>query len=229
MAILLLISFLIVMLSIDAIIQYKRKNKEDVSVKNYFNTTDLLDEKKIIIPRGILFDKTHTWTHMKKYGNVRVGVNDFLQHIIGDITKVIMKNNNEYVKRNDLLLSIIQNGKKINLYSPVNGKIVCCNNNLLKNSNLINESPYEDGWIYEISPTNWEKDIKSMLMDKTAFEWIETEFVRFKDFLTNTQLKNKEELIILQDGGEIKDKILSNFGPEMWEEFQLNFINKNKL
>jgi len=223
MTALFLISFLIVVLSIDAIIQYRKKRKENVSENIYINKSDVLSEKKIFMPKGIFYDKTHTWAHMKKYGNVRVGVNDFLQHIVGDVTKVILRKNDEVVKRNDLLLSIIQNGKKIDLYSPINGRIVYSNNNLLKDSNLINVSPYEDGWVYEISPSDWEKDIKSMLMDKKAFKWIEDEFIRFKDFLSNTI---KEGDVVLQDGGEIKDNVLSYFGPNIWEEFQINFINK---
>jgi hypothetical protein len=59
---------------------------------------------------------------------------------------------------------------------------------------------------------------------------IKNEFSRLKDFLA-VALKPDEEkyaLAILQDGGELRDGILSNLGPEVWEDFQTNFIDPSR-
>ena len=42
-------------------------------------------------PEGLYYDKTHTWAFMEKEGLIRVGIDDFLQHVTGTITRVIMK------------------------------------------------------------------------------------------------------------------------------------------
>jgi hypothetical protein len=61
-------------------------------------------------------------------------------------------------------------------------------------------------------------------------EWLKNEFSRLKDFFASIKLTNNAELtpIILQDGGELNDNILANFGPEIWEDFQTKFINTSK-
>lgn len=48
-------------------------------------------EKSLIIPGGMLFGRSHTWAFMEKDGAVRVGIDDFLQHVTGTITRVRMK------------------------------------------------------------------------------------------------------------------------------------------
>ncbi|MFA5819630.1 MAG: hypothetical protein WC854_10155 [Bacteroidales bacterium] len=59
---------------------------------------------------------------------------------------------------------------------------------------------------------------------------IKNEFSRLKDFLAVTLKADTEKYarIILQDGGELKDGTLSNLGPEVWEDFQTNFIDPSK-
>ena len=76
------------------------------------------------IPKGIYFDKTHTWAFLEENGVVRVGIDDFLQHITGKITRIKMKDPGKKVKKGDQILSIVQNGKQLNLYAPVSGTIV---------------------------------------------------------------------------------------------------------
>lgn len=47
--------------------------------------------RSLIAPAGILYNKSHSWSFMEKDGTVRVGIDDFLQHITGSITRVVMK------------------------------------------------------------------------------------------------------------------------------------------
>ena len=61
-------------------------------------------------------------------------------------------------------------------------------------------------------------------------QFIKNEFSRLKDFLATT-LKAETDIyngIILQDGGELRDGVLSNLGPEVWEEFQTKFIDPSR-
>lgn len=226
MVLLIVLAFLLVCLTVDAVIQYKKRREAAVNGATSF-TQEMLDSQRIVIPKGLYFDKTHTWTYMDKYGSVRMGINDFLQHITGPITGVNLKNVGDIVKKGELLLSITQEGKKLNIYSPVSGKIRAYNNELMKDTSLINTSPYSEGWVYDIEPEKWLKEAKLMFMAEKANEWLKNEFVRFKDFIAIIQAGKVEFAnVALQDGGEIKDNVLSELGPEVWEEFQTNFIEK---
>ena len=57
--------------------------------------------------------------------------------------------------------------------------------------------------------------------------WLSGEFTRLKDFLVFAVQTNTPQTacVIYQDGGVLKDHILADLGPEIWEDFQAKFIN----
>jgi glycine cleavage system H lipoate-binding protein len=184
-------------------------------------------EKNIVIPAGILFDKSHTWAFMERDGSVRVGIDDFLQHLTGSITRLRMKSPGEKVRKGDHILSLVQKGKQLDICSPVSGIIRSSNEQLVNNPAAINNSPFNDGWIYTIEPDNWMKESRIMIMAGKYAEWIKGEFTRMKDFLASLPDVNQVRLahVVLQDGGELKEGLLEEFGPEVWEEFQMKFMD----
>jgi glycine cleavage system H lipoate-binding protein len=189
----------------------------------------ILDENSLSIPKGIYFDKTHTWAFLEENGTVKVGIDDFLQHITGRITRIKLKGEGKKVKKGEQILSIIQNGKQLNLYAPVSGTIVEQNSALEINSSSLNSSPYRDGWIYRIEPSNWTRESQLLFMADKQREFIKKEFSRLKDFLmTALSADVRYAQVILQDGGEISDGVLTEMGPEVWEDFQTNFIDPSR-
>ena len=214
---------------IDSVYTYvtRRKGEEEIKPPTYSNG---LDENMLIVPRGIYFDKTHTWAFMEQNGIVKVGIDDFLQHITGTITRIRMKEKGNIVKKGDQIFSIVQNGKQLNLYAPVSGKIVELNSSLDSNSSIMNTSPYNDGWVYKMEPTNWLRESQLLFMSEKQKQHIKNEFSRLKEFLINTLTLKEEKYfqVILQEGGQLKDGILSKLGPEVWEEFQTKFIDPSR-
>jgi glycine cleavage system H lipoate-binding protein len=161
---------------------------------------------------------------------VKIGIDDFLQHITGKITRIKMKSPGKKVKKGEQILSIIQNGKQLNLYSPVSGTIVEQNEALDTDSSSLNYSPYDVGWVYRIEPSNWSRESQLLFMADKQREFIIKEFSRLKDFLMTALRVDTENYtqVILQDGGEIRDGVLSEMGPEIWEDFQTNFIDPSR-
>lgn len=194
------------------------------SVKN------LINEQSMVIPGGLYFDKTHTWAFLEENGTVKVGIDDFLQHITGKITRVKMKSPGKKVQKGDQILSIVQNGKQLNLYAPVSGTIIEQNIMLEDSSYVLNSSPYKEGWIYRIEPANWSRESQLLFMADKHKEFISREFARLKDFLMTAlgTEPGKYAQVVLADGGEINDGVLSEMGPEVWEDFQTNFIDPSR-
>jgi len=212
-----------------SVLSYGKKQNWEAADKNT-STTVLLNEDVIAAPKGLYFDKTHTWAFMEQDGHVKIGIDDFLQHVTGTLSRIIMKNTGEKVRKGDKILTIVKDGKQLSIYAPISGTILKHNTTLLSNTSLINSSPYSEGWIYEIEPANWLREIRFLFMGERYKEWIEDEFVRLKDFFAATA-KSKTPAyahLILQDGGELADHILANQDPEVWEEFQIKFINTSK-
>lgn len=189
-----------------------------------------LNENSVEAPKGLYFDRTHTWAFMEKDGNVKVGIDDFLQHITGALTRVKMIEVGEKIRRGEKILTINQNGKQLEIFSPVTGIIREQNLSLLTDSGKLNTSPYTDGWVYTVEPMNWIREIQLMFMSDKYKEWLRNEFSRLRDFFAVSVRSNDAVYahIVLQDGGELTDKVLEDLGPEVWEQFQEKFINSSK-
>ncbi len=214
---------------IDLTLRYLR-NKRRSGINAGSSLRPALNENSLLIPGGIYFDKTHTWAFLEQDGMVKMGVDDFLQHLTGTITRVKMKNPGDIIKKGDLILSVIQNGKQLNLYSPVSGVIRKQNKLLDTSASLINSSPYNAGWVYLIEPSNWSRENQLLFMAEKHLHFIKNEFARLKDFLAESLKEDADKYaqVILQDGGELRDGILSSLGPEIWEDFQANFIDPSR-
>jgi len=212
-----------------AISRYRQRKKAGVSVKASVSMP-LPDENSLLIPKGIYFDKTHTWAFMEQNGVVKVGIDDFLQHLTGPITRIKMMNEGYKVKKGEHILSLIQNGKQLNIYAPISGTILEKNSALDTNSSMLNHSPYNDGWVYRIEPANWLRENQLLFMADKHRKYIKNEFSRLKDFLADILKADNEKYaqVVLQDGGELIDNTLANLGPEIWEDFQSKFIDPSR-
>jgi glycine cleavage system H lipoate-binding protein/ABC-type phosphate transport system substrate-binding protein len=225
-----IILFILIIFSVSALfvkrgIRYIIARKGDVLDSKHIPSRVLVEDFADI-PLGLYYDKTHTWAYMEKDGLVKVGIDDFLLHITGPLTRVKMKKTGEKIRKGNHVLTIIQNGKQLNISAPISGTIKEQNRVLDTNSAIINSSPYFDGWIYRIEPADWLKEIQFLIMGKKYKEWLKSEFSRMKEFLALYVKPDRLEYApVLQDGGELKDSILADLGPEVWEDFQTNFID----
>lgn len=186
--------------------------------------------RSLAAPAGLLYDKSHSWSFLEKDGTVKVGIDDFLQHVTGSITRVVMKSPGDKIRKGEHVLSVIQNGKKLNIQSPVSGTIVARNERLNSDTSIINSSPYDNGWVYAIEPDNWEKESRFLIIAGRYLEYLKEEFARIRDFLAMMPGVNDVRYahVVLQDGGEFKEGLLEEFGPEIWEEFQNSFLDVPK-
>jgi len=214
---------------LNAVIHYYR-NRKTSSATAISSMINGFDEKAVLVPYGLYYDKTHTWAFMEKDGMVAIGIDDFLQHVTGPITRIEMKNPGEKIKKGDQFFSIIQSGKQLNLYAPVSGTIKKLNEALFNDSSYLNSSPYTEGWVYMIEPSNWFGEIHLMDMSEKYRRWLGAEFSRLKDFMNAILRIDSVEYahVVLQDGGALKDGLLSELGPEAWEDFQTNFLDTFK-
>ncbi len=181
------------------------------------------------IPKGLWFDKSHTWAFMEQNGMVRMGIDDFLQHLTGPVSRVKMMAPGTRVLKGEVILTVIQNGKQLNIHAPVSGIIRTQNGLLGTHASMINQAPFTDGWVYTIEPSNWLRETQFLFMAERYQVWLKQEFIRARDFFATAtrSLQGEYIPIVLQDGGELQDNVLSTFGPEVWEEFQQKFIDES--
>ncbi|HET6559494.1 MAG TPA: glycine cleavage system protein H, partial [Prolixibacteraceae bacterium] len=164
-------------------------------------------------------------------GVAKVGLDDLLIHLTGEVTVNQVKASGEKIKKGDLLAEISHKGKPLKIYAPISGEIVEANSVLSNSPGLLNEDPYEKGWMYKIRPASWVADTSSYFMAEDATQWAVQELERFKDFLAASlgRYSPQPSHHVLQDGGELRDQPLSDLPVEVWQDFQQDFLNKKTL
>jgi glycine cleavage system H protein len=220
---LIIIAFLIIIIPFWIIINRKSGIKRQIKY-----AIDGLSASVLRIPQGLFYSKNHTWTHLEKSGIARVGLDDFLMHITGEVKFSYLINPDSYIKKGDLLADIDQNGKHLRIYSPISGRIMHTNEILYDNPGILNDDPYGKGWIYRIKPTEWIAETEAYFLADKATTWSINEFNRFLDFLSGSINIHTPEgsLLIMQDGGELRDQPLRELPDEVWQDFQKSFLNQ---
>ena len=191
----------------------------------------ILTSSVLKVPQGLFFSRLHTWTHLEKSGVAKVGMDDLLLHITGEVSFNKLIEPGEKVSKGDLMAEINHKGKNLKIYSPISGEVIEANPLLSKRPEILNEDPYLKGWMYKIKPTSWMADTNSYFLAEEASDWSRQELERFKDFLSSSMGKYLPDNanVILQDGGEICDQPLSELPDEVWQDFQKDFLSSKTL
>jgi glycine cleavage system H protein len=132
----------------------------------------MVDEYKI--DEGVYYTKEHEWAKKNDDGTVSVGVDDYAQAQLHEIVYVELPEMGAEVAQAGALGAVESVKAVSDMYSPVGGKVVAINEELLDSPDKINTDPYGAGWIAKIDPSNLEGDLAN-LMDAAAYtEYLKT-------------------------------------------------------
>lgn len=101
------------------------------------------------VKEGYYYTKEHEWMSIEGK-KAKMGISDYAQSKLGDITFVELPEAGIVVKQGGIVASVESVKAASDIYAPVSGKIVAFNNELEKSPELINSSPYTEGWIAEL-------------------------------------------------------------------------------
>jgi glycine cleavage system H protein len=221
-----IIAFFIILIPFWILLNRQVKIKKQIQ-----KSLGTLTANSLKVPQGLFFSRFHTWTHLEKSGVAKVGLDDLLLHITGEVKFNHLIKSGEKVKKGDLLAEIDHKGKLLKIFSPISGEIVEANSVLANSPELLNEDPYVKGWIYKVKPFAWVADTNSYYLAEDATDWSIQELERFKDFLATSigKYSPMPSNVILQDGGELVDQPLSELPNEVWQDFQQDFLSKKVL
>ncbi len=132
-----------------------------------------------LFPDDLYYHKEHFWAKVE--GNtVTVGTTDFAQKLAGDIVFVELPSIGKAVEQGKPCGSM-ESGKWVGrIYAPVSGKIQTSNEELEDSPELINESPYQKGWMFKVSPSNLQVDLKNLMKVDALGDFIKSEVERVK-------------------------------------------------
>ena len=116
---------------------------------------------------NLSYTKDHEW--IKIDGNTAlVGITDFAQSELGDIVFIEVETIGEDLNENEVFGTVEAVKTVSDLFIPVSGKVLEFNSALEDNPELVNESPYEEGWIVKMEISNL--DEISDLLDSKAYK-----------------------------------------------------------
>ena len=125
MVALFVVATIIIFLGIDYFVQRAAKRKAALSP-----AAQVSAKPRFMIPKGYFFGKGHTWVELLPDGLTRVGLDDFVQKILGPVGEVEPIPVNTIVRKGDKLFTVRQGGKEMSFRAPISGKVVAFNDDL---------------------------------------------------------------------------------------------------
>ena len=130
-------------------------------------------------PDDLYYHKEHFWA--KVTGDVvTIGTTDFAQKLAGQVVYIELPSVGKVVEQGKPCGSM-ESGKWVGrIYAPVSGKVETVNGELEDNPELINESPYEKGWMCKVKPSNLQDELKNLMKTDGLSDFIRSEIERVK-------------------------------------------------
>ena len=100
-------------------------------------------------PEDLKYSQEHEWLRMEGEAAV-IGITHFAQDSLGDVVFVELPEVGSDVKQFEKMGEIESVKAVSDLYSPVGGTVIEVNDSLLDSPELVNDSPYEDGWMLKV-------------------------------------------------------------------------------
>jgi len=119
------------------------------------------------VPSELKYTESHEWLRLEDDGLITVGISDHAQALLGDLVFVELPEVGlEFVAGDECC--VVESVKAASdVYMPISGEIVEVNEALVDEPEIINNSPYDNGWLFKVKPS---ADEFSELMDADAYQ-----------------------------------------------------------
>ena len=126
------------------------------------------------IPSDLKYTKSHEWVRSLPDGSIDVGITDHAQDALGDLVFVEVPEPGRTLAAGEACAVVESVKAASDVYSPVAGKVIDGNADLVATPELVNQDPYGNGWLLKLKPAD--KSALAKLMDAAAYtKHLETE------------------------------------------------------
>ena len=119
-------------------------------------------------PTELRYSKSHEWVRDEGDGTATVGITAHAQELLGDLVFVELPEAGTEMSAEDAVCVVESVKAASDVYMPISGEVVEVNESLADAPETINDSPYDDGWLIRVNPSN--PDELDDLLDADSYD-----------------------------------------------------------
>jgi len=120
------------------------------------------------------YTKEDTWAKIQADGTVLVGITDYAQKMLGSLSFVELPETGSPIEQMQTIATVESTKAASEVYSPVSGTVREVNDDVSTDPEMVNNDPYDGGWLVVIEPDNLDMELKNLL-DAEAYKVLLTE------------------------------------------------------
>lgn len=105
-------------------------------------------------PKELMYTREHEWLRDEGNGEYTVGITEHAQETLGDMVFVDLPEVGSVVSAGDDVAVVESVKAASDIYAPLSGEIIAVNSELSDSPELVNEQPYQEGWIFRIKASD---------------------------------------------------------------------------
>lgn len=164
-------------------------------------------------PANLAYHTSHTWAMKEPRQLVRVGLDDFAAHLVGQIDQLDLPARGRWLRQGEKGWTITRGTHRFEMLSPIEGEVVDINPEVLRNPALAHEDPYGAGWLVAVQAPAADSNMKNLLHGRLAQRWMEESVSAL-----HTRVSPGSQAY-LQDGGHPIADMLSLVPESEWDSF----------
>lgn len=133
------------------------------------------------VPAGIFVSPQHAWAKIETNGTVRVGPDDLIRKVFGEIDQVELPETMQIIKKGETLFSLKYGDYRLNIPSPISGKITSVNSEHAERPEWLAIKPFALSWMCGIEPSNLASELPGLRIGLDSVNWYQHEIDRFHE------------------------------------------------
>lgn len=170
------------------------------------------------LPENFRYHPGHTWALEESPKLVRAGLDDFAARLIGKMDSVILPKRGQWVRQGQKFVTVLRDGKKTELVSPIEGEVAKVNDAVASDPSLACRDPYGNGWLVSVTSPDSATSFRNLLGGNLAKKWMAE---------AASQLRGMMPMMagaVAQDGGLAVHDLLAFLPGQEWSEVTRQFF-----
>ena len=172
------------------------------------------------VPENLRYHPGHSWALSESPSLVRVGMDDFSTKLVGKIESVTLPQRGQWVRQGQKIWSVLRNGTKVDMVSPIEGSIADINDAVVKDPELARRDPYGEGWMVTVQSPDAKTNFRNLISGAMSRWWMEEATGRLRKRIPSLATATA----MAQDGGVAVDNLTAGMSDEQFAEIAKEFL-----